>query len=262
MLNFLCQRPLIIGYFLCLIILAFLFINLGNIQKFLLPIIEKQFPKGLFRINNLEVEKIVVLTIDDGLSAQTQDILNFLDKFEAKATFFIHKNNSITINNYQEIIATILSKGHEIGNHTTEDIASKSLSAEKFQQKFQDADLFLRDFGIEPRFFRAAGGFYDTTKMMPLLTEFNYQPQFVMASFLPWDTHLPFPNLYANQLIDSVFSGAIIVFHDGEQKGNGRLKRTLIALEKFLKAMAEKEYKVVSLAEAIKLNKKFVGDRN
>lgn len=255
MLDFCRQRWLLILYFLLPLILAFLIINLGNIQKLFLPIIEKRFPHGLFQVHNVQQEKIVILTIDDGLSSQTREILNLLDKFEAKATFFIHKDNSITIDNYQQIIVTILSKGHEIGNHTTEDIPSISLSAEEFSHKFLDADLFLHDFGIQPRFFRAAGGLYDTAKMMPLLTEFNYQQQFIMASFLPWDTHFPFPHIYANQLIDSIFSGAIVVFHDGEQKGNGRLKRTFIALEKFLKAMTEKEYKVVSLGEAIKVSK-------
>lgn len=243
--NFLTQSWLLI--FFIAIILAFVIANFGNMQKLILPFIENKFSHGLFKVNNVQDEKIVILTIDDGLSNKTLDILDLLDKYSAKATFFIHKHNSINIENYQQIINKILEKGHDIGNHTTEDIPSKSLSKEEFYQKFREADLFLHNFGIKPRFFRAAGGLYDVSKMLPLLTEFDYQKQFIMASFLPWDTHLPFPNIYANQLINSIFSGAIVVFHDGEQKGNGRLNRTFIALEKFLTAMEKKGYKVISL---------------
>lgn len=226
-----------------------------NIQKALLPFTEKYFVDGLFQVQGLARKNIVVLTIDDGLSSRSIELLELLDKFDAKATFFIHKNDTEKIDNYQEVISTMLAKGHEIGNHTIQDIPSRSLSAPEFNQQFREADLFLRNLGIKPRFFRAAGGLYDRTKMMPLLTELNYYPQFIMASFLPWDTHFPFPNIYATQLIDSIFSGAIVVFHDGEQKGSDRLERTFISLTKFLAGMKEKNYHILTLSEALAIAK-------
>jgi peptidoglycan/xylan/chitin deacetylase (PgdA/CDA1 family) len=226
-------------------------INFANIQKSLLPLVERQFPDGLFKVDGLEKEKIVILTIDDGISSRSRELMNLLTEFDAKATFFIHKSNTITINNSQDVLNNILKQGHEIGNHMPEDIPSISLSQQEFEEQFREADLFLRDLGIKPHFFRASGGYFNTEKMMPLLRELDYEQKFIMASFLPWDTHFPFPHIYANQLIDGIFSGAIVVFHDGEQKGDQRLARTFISLRKFLVAMKQKEYQIVSLGKAV-----------
>jgi peptidoglycan/xylan/chitin deacetylase (PgdA/CDA1 family) len=226
-------------------------VNFANIQKSLLPLIEKQFAHGLFQVHGLEKQKLVILTIDDGISSRTMELLNLLAEFDAKATFFIHKSDSKTISNSQDVLETILKQGHEIGNHMPEDIPSISLSKQEFEEQFREADRFLRDLGIKPRFFRASGGYFHTEKMMPLLIELDYERKFIMASFLPWDTHFPFPKIYANQLIEGIFSGAIVVFHDGEQKGHERLTRTFISLRKFLGGMKQKEYQIVSLGKAL-----------
>ena len=254
MFNWFCQHWLLIIMIISLFVLL-LAINFGTIQRFLLPLITQKFTEGLFKIETITLEKFVVLTIDDGLSYRSQEMLKLLDKYNAKATFFIHKKNTQEVSNYQEIIAKMINRGHELGNHTTQDIPSRSLSAEQFKTEFENADKFLKEFKIQPRFFRAAGGLYQTSMMMPLLVENDYEPRFIMGSFLPWDTFLPFPKIYATQLIDNIFSGAIVVFHDGTQRGNARLKRTFISLEKFLQAMGEKEYKVISLGQALNLNK-------
>lgn len=241
---------------LCLLAILIILIlnNFYYLQKSLLPLAEKMFPNGLFQVDNLEKEKMVILTIDDGLSSRSNELLDLLDEFDAKATFFIHKFNTKQIDNGQEILTKMLAQGHEIGNHMPEDIHSIKLSAQEFDQQFREADKFLRNLNIKPIFFRAAGGFFNVKKMMPLLREFNYNDQFIMASFLPWDTFLPFPKTYANQLAKGIFSGAIVVFHDGEQKGDKRLKRTFISLTKFLQEMQRKNYQVVSLGEAINKN--------
>ena len=250
--NFVRQRWLIIiasVSFLALLIM----VNFAAIQNYLLPLIEQKFANGLFRVESSRQENIVILTIDDGISNRTMEMLELLDKYNAKATFFIHKKNTQEVNNYREIITKIIQEGHELGNHTTQDIPSRSLSEEEFKQEFKEADTFLRDFDFQPRFFRAAGGFYKTSIMKPLLKENNYEPKFIMGSFLPWDTFFPLPNIYANQLIDNIFSGAIVVFHDGTQKGEGRLERTFTALKIFLKGMEEKEYRVISLGQALEV---------
>lgn len=228
-------------------------LNLVNYHQFFLPLITRKFNDGIFKIENLASQKIVILTIDDGLSYRSLEMLNLLEKYNAKATFFIHKNDTIKLDNYLKIISMMLAQGHEIGNHTTHDIPSRSLCATKFEQSFREADLFLKDLGIKPCFFRSSGGLYDTKIMMPLLQELNYFPKFIMASFLPWDTHFSFPEIYANQLIKNIFSGAIVVFHDGQQKGEGRLARTFISLTKFLQGMQEKNYQVVNLSQALEL---------
>ncbi len=230
-------------------------ISYANIQRSLLSLVERQLPDGIFRVHRLD-EKIVILTIDDGPSSKTQALLNLLEQFNATATFFVHTSYTEQASDGKNLIQQIHIRGHEIGNHMPKDIPSISLSKTEFEQEFRKADALLRSLGITPTFFRAAGGRFDSGKMMLPLRELGYKRKFIMASFLPWDTHLPFPKIYANQLISSVFPGAIVVFHDGEQKGNSRLARTFISLEKFLLGMKSKGYRVMSLGEALEIAEK------
>jgi peptidoglycan/xylan/chitin deacetylase (PgdA/CDA1 family) len=258
MLNLIDKKWLITISFLVVFITIFsclLINNFGRIQVYLLPLIERQFTSGLYRVKGLSEEQIVVLTIDDGISARTLEMLDLLDQYNAKATFFIHQKNSQEIKEYSAIIKEIIARGHELGNHTTQDIRSISLSEMEFKQEFTEADLFLRNFEIKPRFFRAAGGYYHRKIMLPYLIAHDYEPQFIMGSFLPWDTFLPYPTIYANQLIKHIFPGAIVVFHDGTQKGENRLTRTFISLETFLQGMQKKDYQIVSLGQSLKIAK-------
>ena len=39
--------------------------------------------------SDLSVDKVVYLTLDDGPSKNTQAVLDILDKYNAKATFFV-----------------------------------------------------------------------------------------------------------------------------------------------------------------------------
>lgn len=59
-------------------------------------------------------EKVVYLTFDDGPSENTKKILDILDRYDAKATFFV-TGNSQEFNKY---ITEANNKGHTIGLHT------------------------------------------------------------------------------------------------------------------------------------------------
>jgi peptidoglycan/xylan/chitin deacetylase (PgdA/CDA1 family) len=61
-------------------------------------------------------EQEVFLTFDDGPTPIiTEKILEILESFEAKATFFCIGKNA---QNHPQIVEKILSQGHQIGNHT------------------------------------------------------------------------------------------------------------------------------------------------
>jgi peptidoglycan/xylan/chitin deacetylase (PgdA/CDA1 family) len=222
-------------------------LGFGTVQRGLLPLAETGFPEALWRV--AVSEPVVVLTIDDGLSDRTIEILDLLDRYDAKATFFVHTRSLAESPNGAELLQSLKARGHGIGHHMPEDVPSVSLSAEEFAQGFWESEAAFKALDIHPQYFRAAGGRYHRETMLPLLIEAGYHPQFVMASFLPWDTHLPFPRIYVDQMVQGMFPGAIAVFHDGLQKGEGRLNRTFIGLERFLEAM-QQHYRVVSLEMA------------
>ena len=60
-------------------------------------------------------DKIAYITIDDGPSKFTSQILDILDKHEVKATFFMINRN---MKNYKDIVMRISEEGHGAGFHS------------------------------------------------------------------------------------------------------------------------------------------------
>lgn len=73
------------------------------------------FPKGIWRIpsNN---EKVVYLTFDDGpIPEITPWVLDLLDQYDIKATFFCVGDN---VRKHPKEYQMVLDRGHRVGNHT------------------------------------------------------------------------------------------------------------------------------------------------
>ena len=72
------------------------------------------YPHALWRMDRRE--KVVYLTFDDGpIPEATPFILDTLDKFQAKATFFMVGDNACK---YPHLLQEVKMRGHRIGNHT------------------------------------------------------------------------------------------------------------------------------------------------
>lgn len=72
------------------------------------------YPHALWRMDRHR--KAVYLTFDDGpIPEATPFILDTLDKFGAKATFFMVGDNA---QKYPHLLQEVRSRGHRIGNHT------------------------------------------------------------------------------------------------------------------------------------------------
>jgi peptidoglycan/xylan/chitin deacetylase (PgdA/CDA1 family) len=76
--------------------------------------IQNMFPNFTWRIPTKE--RAVYLTFDDGpIPEVTPWVLEQLERFEAKATFFCVGDN---ISKHPDIFQSLLDKGHSVGNHT------------------------------------------------------------------------------------------------------------------------------------------------
>lgn len=72
------------------------------------------YPRALWRMNRHE--KAVYLTFDDGpIPEATPFVLDTLDHFQIKATFFMVGDN---VRKYPEVFRMVIERGHRIGNHT------------------------------------------------------------------------------------------------------------------------------------------------
>lgn len=72
------------------------------------------YPHALWRMDHHQ--KAVYLTFDDGpIPEATPFILDVLDRFDAKATFFMVGDNAAK---YPHLLQEVRRRGHRIGNHT------------------------------------------------------------------------------------------------------------------------------------------------
>ncbi len=103
----------------------------------------------------------VYLTFDDGPSKYTEEILDILDKYDVKATFFVlGKENEYSIEMLQEIAR----RGHTVGMHSySHKYADVYRSVEDFSADFyQIYSYILENTGIQSTCYRFPGGSSNT----------------------------------------------------------------------------------------------------
>lgn len=103
-----------------------------------------------------ESEKVVYLTFDDGPSRHTPEVLDILDKYHCKATFFITGMNP----KYRSHIKEAHDKGHTIGLHTYSHSYSKVYSSvEAYFDDLQKVGELAKEYiGYVPKYIRFPGG--------------------------------------------------------------------------------------------------------
>ncbi len=107
-----------------------------------------------------EEEKVVYLTFDDGPSKNTERILDILEEYDAKATFFITGQQK----DYRPMIKKAYDAGHTIGLHSySHDYSKIYSSTDAF---FEDLDkvgqVAEEQIGFVPCFIRFPGGASNT----------------------------------------------------------------------------------------------------
>ena len=99
--------------------------------------------------------KTVYLTFDDGPGAYTGRLLEYLDRYHVKATFFVTNQFS----KYQGMIKTAHDKGHKIALHTKSHKWSIYSSVDSFMADFNGMqNIIKKQTGSETKIFRFPGG--------------------------------------------------------------------------------------------------------
>lgn len=151
----------------------------------------------------------ILLTFDDGpIPECTEIILNTLSKNQLKALFFCVGDN---VKKYPELVKSILSEGHTIGNHTFNHKRLQTLSKqEKFFQIKSFNELLENDFNYKVKYFRPPHGRFQLTTNS-LLNKFNLKN--VMWSLLTYDYKNNF-ELVKFAVTNFIKEDSIIVLHD------------------------------------------------
>lgn len=232
--------------------LAFLLISLSAFAllspRWLLALAAILKPGALYSVRfpaSSEAPKIVALTIDDGPSAATADILAVLARYSVKATFF---NISGHLPGHEATMRQTVAEGHEIGNHLTADEASFRLSPAAFEEDLLTAEKaflpYLTDFQKVLRWLRPGMGLY-SDKMVNTAQRHGYR--LALGSVFPYDTNVPFSGFAIAFILKHTQPGDIIVLHDGPQRG----QRTAAALTKVLPALQAQGYTITTLTKLV-----------
>ena len=107
--------------------------------------------------NSVDLEKVVYLSFDDGPSERTPELLEVLEHYNVKATFFVVGRDS---EKGRQWLRDIVDAGHAIGVHSyTHDYETIYSSVEAFLDDFaQEYSLILDATGVSPQIFRFPGG--------------------------------------------------------------------------------------------------------
>jgi len=173
-------------------------------------------------------DKVVYLTFDDGPTSKvTPQVLDILDDYNAKSTFFCIGRNVVK---HPGIFADILQRGHEVGNHTFSHISGWETNVENYE-----ADVLKCAGHVPGKMFRPPYGRIGPGQYQLLLKNFHIVMWSVLSwDFDPWIT----PQKCADNIIQNTFPGAIVVFHDSSKAA----KNCLFSLSASLDALSEAGY--------------------
>ena len=105
-------------------------------------------------INNQE-EKVIYLTFDDGPGAYTEELLNILNKYNVKATFFV----TAQFSKYVPLIQREAEEGHAIGVHSKTHNWNVYRSFENYYKDFLEMNAIVEKYtGAKTNIFRFPGG--------------------------------------------------------------------------------------------------------
>lgn len=110
--------------------------------------------------------KMLALTFDDGPGQYTEELLDILAQYNAKATFFMTgSNGSFGVAHYPEAVRRMVELGCELGNHSYDHTKLSTLDAQGIADEYAKVDALISDItgGSITTLARTPGGETDTS---------------------------------------------------------------------------------------------------
>ena len=165
------------------------------------------YPKAIFDFYDKKEsnQNVIYLTFDDGPTpGVTEKILDILESYKAKATFFCIGEN---VKKYPELYQEIINRGHAVGNHSMNHVNGFKTSTKKYVENVLEANKYINSKLFRPPFGKC------TPKQHKILTKLGFKT--IFWSHLTYDFD---KNLSNAQIIKNIkftqLHGNIFVFHD------------------------------------------------
>lgn len=161
------------------------------------------FPEAIWRLKRRH-RRVVYLTFDDGpIPEQTPWVLDILDRYGIKATFFLVGDN---VARHPELLDEIRRRGHSYGNHTMHHLKGMKTTSRRYLRDITEADNL-----IDSILFRPPHGIMRWKQARIIKTHYNI----IMYDLVTRDYSR---KLTPERVLDNVKrwarNGSIIVFHD------------------------------------------------
>lgn len=178
------------------------------------------FPKRIWRIKTDAPN--LYLTFDDGpIPEVTPWVLDLLNKYKAKATFFCIGDN---IQKHPELFKRILNDGHAVGNHTFNHLNGWNTDKSTYLKNVQDCDHIIEKQQVKTKLFRPPYGKCTFAQANELLAQHK---KIVMWDIISKDYDSKISKENCFKIIENnIQKGSIIIFHDS-LKAEVNMKYTL-----------------------------------
>ena len=185
-------------------------------------------------------EKALSISFDAAWGrANTEGILDILDEYDAKTTFFLV---GFWAEKHPDLVAEIVARGHEIGNHSATHPHMNSLSEGQIREEIRRcSDLVQSITGTPTTLFRPPYGEYNN-QVVDVSRKEGYECVQWNVDSLDWK------NISAGDMIrrctKDVNPGDIVLFHNDS-------KYILEALPKILAYYTEAGYKIIPVSQLL-----------
>lgn len=178
------------------------------------------FPEAIWRVRRNR-RKVVYLTFDDGpIPEVTPWVLDLLDTYNIKATFFMVGDNA---RRSPHLVEEVLRRGHSIGNHTMHHLQGFKVRSIKYMRDITEAAAY-----IDSNLFRPPHGLLRWEQARAIKKHYNIVMYDLVtrdySKRLSWEAVFGNVKKYARD-------GSIIVFHDSLKAENNLCKALPASIE-------------------------------
>ena len=182
-------------------------------------------------------KKLVAITFDDGPGPYTNKLLDILNANKAHATFFMLGNN---LEKYRSVVLNVYNSGNEIGYHSYAHTNFKRQDIATIKSELDQSNAILKNItGTTFSLIRPPYGSIN-----------NEIKEAIDASFILWsvdteDWRHKDSEYLLNYVLENIYAGAIILFHD--------IHATSVdAMTKILPYLYAEGYQVVTVSDLAK----------
>ncbi|WP_129600044.1 polysaccharide deacetylase family sporulation protein PdaB [Anaerophilus nitritogenes] len=240
------HKRIVLGIIMIILLLFISFLYLGDFGNAIVGVMNKDKILPIYCVDTSE--KKLSISFDAAWGDQyTEGILDILDQYNVKATFFLV---GFWVDKYPDQVKRIYERGHNIGNHSSTHPHMSKLSSQQIEKELNETGEKIEKItGQKPNLFRPPFGDYNNI-LIKTAKENGYDT-------IQWDVDsLDWKELGDQPVVDrvtrNVKKGSIVLFHNNA-------KYILKYLPAVIEKLQKEGYEIVPISELI-LNEDYYVD--